>query len=151
MPGYRQAGPEDAPRLSEIAFAAKRYWGYPEEWIALWADELTIDPRYVDEHWVTIACANDEILGWCAVACDRGEYSVDYCWVLPDAAGLGIGRALVGRALDFALGAGASTLSVIADPNAEGFYRKLGFRRVGSVPSQPAGRSLPLLEIDLAG
>jgi hypothetical protein len=25
--------PEDAPLLSEISVAAKRYWGYPEEWM----------------------------------------------------------------------------------------------------------------------
>jgi hypothetical protein len=38
------------------------------------------------------------------------------------------------------------TLKVIADPNAEAFYCKLGFRRIGDHPSVPAGRQLPVLE-----
>jgi hypothetical protein len=38
----RAEGPE-ASELTAVAFAAKRHWGYPEAWIDLWADELTVD------------------------------------------------------------------------------------------------------------
>ena len=34
----RQAVPDDAPRLTEIAFAAKRHWGYDESLIELWSE-----------------------------------------------------------------------------------------------------------------
>jgi hypothetical protein len=36
---------------------------------------------------------------------------------------------------------------ITADPNAEGFSTRLGARRVGEVPSTPAGRMLPRLEV----
>jgi hypothetical protein len=39
-------------------------------------------------------------------------------------------------------------LRIASDPFAEGFYRRMGARRVGVVPSTPRGRTLPLLLLD---
>jgi hypothetical protein len=41
-------------------------------------------------------------------------------------------------------------MRVVADPNAEAFYARLGAVRVGAVPSDVADRSLPMLRFDLA-
>ena len=40
----------DAARLTRIAFAAKRTWGYPDDWIRQWAGKLTITPAYLRRH-----------------------------------------------------------------------------------------------------
>jgi GNAT superfamily N-acetyltransferase len=146
----RRAEATEAPELTVIAFAAKRRWGYPETWIDLWADELSIDGRYIDENSVFLATDGTRVLGWCAVAEQDGEYWIDYCWVLPEAAGRGIGRALVSQAFRVAAQLKAPTLKVIADPNAEAFYCRMGFRRIGDRPSVPAGRRLPVLEAEVA-
>ncbi len=147
---FRNAVGSDASELTKIAFAAKRYWDYPEEWIDLWADELTVDSRYIDANWVLLAIADSQIVGWSAVSEERDEYWLDCCWVLPGAVGKGVGRALVHRALDYAAESHCRTIKVISDPNAEGFYRRLGFRSIGDRPSRPAGRRLPLLEANVA-
>jgi GNAT superfamily N-acetyltransferase len=146
----RRAEAIEAPELTAIAFAAKRHWGYPETWIDLWADELSIDGRYIDGNWVFLASDGARTLGWCAISEQGGECWLDYCWVLPDAAGRGIGRALVSRAFHLAAELKWSTLKVVADPNAEAFYCKLGFRRIGDRPSVPTGRRLPVLEAHVA-
>ncbi len=44
---------------------------------------------------------------------------------------------------------GGATLRIASDPNAEGFYLKMGARRVGETPSQPEGRALPLLLLEV--
>ena len=44
---------------------------------------------------------------------------------------------------------GGTTLRIASDPFAEGFYEKMGARRVGDVPSTPEGRRLPLLVFEL--
>jgi hypothetical protein len=41
------------------------------------------------------------------------------------------------------------TSTVPSDPNAQGFYVKMGAQRVGEVPSRPPGRTLPLLVLRL--
>ena len=38
----RRAVSGDAAGLTAVAHAAKRHWGYPESWIALWERELTV-------------------------------------------------------------------------------------------------------------
>lgn len=146
----RAAVGSDAAELTRIAFSAKRHWDYPEAWIELWADELTVDAGYIEANWVLVAMVEAQIVGWCAVVREQGECWLDYCWVLPAAAGKGAGRALVARALGYAAQSQSRTLKVIADPNAEGFYRRLGFRPIGDRPSKPAGRRLPVLEADVA-
>jgi hypothetical protein len=42
---------------------------------------------------------------------------------------------------------GVERLRIASDPNALGFYEKMGARRIGDVPATPAGRTLPLLEL----
>jgi GNAT superfamily N-acetyltransferase len=146
----RRAEAFEAAELTAIAFTAKRHWDYPEEWIDLWAGELSVDGRYIEENRVFLAADDNRILGWCALSEEREEYWLDYCWVLPEAAGRGIGRALVLQAFRLAAELKFPTLKVAADPNAEGFYCKMGFRRIGDRPSVPYGRRLPVLEADVA-
>lgn len=137
---------DDAAELTEVAYAAKRYWDYPEEWIGLWSEELTIRPDYLAQHRVRVV-RKDRILGWCATSRDAQETAwLEACWVRPTYAGRGIGRHLVEDAMQIAAGFGATTMRVISDPNARGFYEKLGFAQIGFEPSLPQGRRLPVLE-----
>jgi len=34
--------PEDAEELTKVAIASKKHWGYPDRWLDLWKDELTM-------------------------------------------------------------------------------------------------------------
>jgi ribosomal protein S18 acetylase RimI-like enzyme len=64
--------------------------------------------------------------------------------------GAGIGARLLREAIEAIAAAGGGTLEIASDPNAEGFYLRMGAIRVGSLPSWPAGRRLPLLVVDVA-
>jgi predicted N-acetyltransferase YhbS len=72
-------------------------------------------------------------------------------WVSPEHIGAGIGRALFDHAVRRAAALGAATLIIEADPNAEGFYRRMGARRVGENVYEIEGhrRELPLLILDV--
>lgn len=139
----------DARVLTAIAHASKRYWGYPEAYIELWRDALTISAAYIASHRVVIAEQNGRALGFYALDGKRPQQDLDALFVLPAAIGQGIGRQLFQLACQDARAAGADTLTIVADPNAERFYTKQGARRVGWVDSQPAGRRLPLLALSL--
>lgn len=145
------AQPSDAAELTAVVFAAKRHWGYPEEWIRLWADELTVDAEYIATNTVVSVLRAGRIIGWCAVVRDTEVWWLDYCWVLPQAMDLGVGRQLVQHVLSLAIKSGVWAVKVIADPHATGFYEKLGFARVGTHPSRPRGRVLPVALAPLRG
>jgi GNAT superfamily N-acetyltransferase len=66
----------------------------------------------------------------------------------------GTGRTLFEHAVNQARAAGFDLIKIEADPNAEGFYERMGARRVGTSVSEVEGekRELPLMEYrDFAG
>jgi GNAT superfamily N-acetyltransferase len=142
----RPPEPDDSEILTAIAIHSKRTWGYPEEWIELWADDLTISRDYVEQCPVFAAFADDEIVGWCSLDVVDGMCWLDHLWVLQRFLRQGIGTRLVETALHEAARRGASLVRTVADPNAQGFYEHMGFGKIGEKPSQPAGRVLPVLE-----
>jgi hypothetical protein len=112
-------------RLTEIALAATRYWEYPEDWIERWRDELTHRPETLATQDVLVAEVAGEIIAVCSVSIETDEAELEGC----------------GCCL-------RASVAALADPQAEGFYRRQGARRIGEV-SPPAGRALPLPILDL--
>ncbi len=147
-----RALPDQAGQLTAIAFAAKRHWGYPERWIAQWRAMLTITPAFVAAHAVYVATSAAGGVGFYALAGAGPTVSLDHLWVLPQHIGSGLGRRLFEHALEQARQRGAAYVEIESDPNAEGFYRHLGARRIGEVVSAIDGqpRTLPLLLVTLA-
>ena len=146
-----RAEPGDAGILTRIAFAAKSYWGYPERWIEQWQEALTITPEFISDNEVYAAVFEEEMGGFYALV-ERGrEVELEHLWVLPEHVGTGIGRALFDHAFRRAAALGAATLSIEADPNAEGFYQRMGARRVGENVYEIEGhrRELPLLILEV--
>src|SRR5919199_4655177 len=129
----RRASPGDADPLTRIAFAAKRYWGYPERWIEQWSESLTITPGFVRRNEVYAAVVEGEIVGFYALVGEGQRIELEHLWVSPEHIGAGIGRALFDHAARRAASLGASSLGIEAEPNAEGFYRRMGARRVGEI------------------
>ncbi len=142
------AVPEDADLLSEICVAAKSYWGYPQEWMREWGDLLRVTPAYIQEHSVYKGLVDGSVVGWYALV-GAGELVVlDHLWVQPAHIRQGIGQALFQHALQTAAGLGAKKMEIESDPNARGFYEKMGARVVRYVQSG-IERQLPYLEISL--
>lgn len=144
---FRAAQAEDAPELTRLAHAAKAHWGYPAEWLALWEAELTLTAAQVGRLDITCALLDGAIAGFAAVSGTGAERDLAHFWIDPASMGRGIGRALFAHVRDALARAGVRRLTIVADPNAEGFYRQLGAERCGEVPSRPAGRLLPRLEL----
>jgi len=71
-------------------------------------------------------------------------------WVEPGDIGGGVGRALFVAACEVARTLPADQLLIVADPNAEGFYLRMGARRIGEEASEVIdGRRLPILVLEL--
>lgn len=148
----RRAGPDDAACLSHLARRAKARWGYPAEWLAIWQPQLTVGPQYLTDHRVLVAENAGEVVGMCALE-DRGEWwSLEHLWVEPRSTGHGVGRTLVEQALALARDVRPGRVLAEADPNAAGFYRRLGASQVGVLPASMPGapdRVLPVFAFDV--
>jgi len=147
----RRATAGDAWALTRIAFAAKRYWAYPECWIELWGESLTITPEFVRDNEVYAAVSGGEPFAFYALTGTGRKLELEHLWVSPVWIGSGKGRLLFAHAMDGAASRGAGTVEIEADPNAEGFYLRMGARRVGENVYEIEGqrRVLPLMQLDL--
>jgi GNAT superfamily N-acetyltransferase len=142
-----RARPEDADAFTAIAHAAKRHWGYPETWIVAWRDVLTMRPEFIAENTAYCAVADDRAIGFYVLTTEDDGLHLDHLWILPRAMGRGIGSALFEHAAAEASRLGFNLIKIEADPNAEGFYKRMGATRVGTACSEVCGeaRELPLL------
>jgi ribosomal protein S18 acetylase RimI-like enzyme len=149
-----RAKPEDAETLTHIAHAAKRHWNYPERWIEAWRDILTMRPEFIAANVAFCAMEDDNVVGFYVLTTEGDGIHLDHLWILPAAMHRGIGRALFEHAANQARVAGFDLIKIEADPNAEGFYKRMGTQRVGTSVSEVEGqkRELPLMEYrDFAG
>jgi GNAT superfamily N-acetyltransferase len=142
-----RAKPEDAEALTEIAHAAKRHWGYPERWIESWREILTMRPEFIAANVTYSAIEEGCPVGFYLLTTEDDDMHLDHLWIAPPAMGRGIGRALFEHAVAQARGLDHRTLKMEADPNAEGFYTRMGARRAGVTVTSIEGqrRELPLL------
>lgn len=147
----RRALPEDAPVLSQIALSAKSHWNYPESWIEIWTPQLTFDPEYFAENESWLAITDDTPAGFYTIQAKDGKSWIENLWILPRYMGMGIGRELLLHAFSRSRQMGHLILQLEADPNAVGFYEKMGMQKIGERVSEIEGelRILPLMEMTL--
>ena len=145
----RRATPDEAATLAAIAHAAKRYWGYPEDWIEHWKVDLTITPDFIADNEVFVAIVGDRIAGCCALVVNDSLAEIEHMWIKPEYIGAGVGRALFEQVRDRAAERQLPALELSADPNAEGFYERMGATRIGDVRADMDGqtRLLPRMRI----
>ncbi|HZE14073.1 MAG TPA: GNAT family N-acetyltransferase [Chthoniobacterales bacterium] len=143
-----RAKPEDAETLTQIAHTAKRHWGYPESLIAAWRDVLTMRPEFIAANVAFIAIEEERTVGFYVLTTEDDGLHLDHLWIVPDAMRRGIGRALFEHATAQAKNLRFDSLKIEADPNAEGFYQRMGAKRVGTSVSEVEGerRELPIME-----
>lgn len=146
----RRALPAEARALTRVAHAAKRHWRYPEDWLRLWRDALTVTPAFIERQPVWRAGRGAVVLGLYALEGSGATRELEHFWVAPGHIGRGVGARLLEHAVATRRAEGARALRIASDLYAEGFYLAMGARRVGEVASTPRGRTLPLLVLDVS-
>jgi len=144
------ANVSDAKLLTEIAIQSKAFWGYSEELIESWREDLTITPKMFDEWNLYKYLVDDEIAGFCILnrANIRTSY-LEFLFVAPKFIKKGIGTKLLNHAKEYCIGGSSAILNVLSDPHAEAFYAKHGFKIIAERESSVPGRFLPEMEFEI--
>jgi len=146
----RPAVPAEAGALSRLALRSKAHWGYDEAFLDACRAELTVGPEQCDGVRTVVAHRGSDLLGFHRMAGEPPVAELADLFVDPAAIGQGLGATLLADAVERARALGVVRLVIDADPNAEGFYLRMGARRVGTVASGSIpGRELPRLELDV--
>ena len=149
---FKKAVPADIPLLTKTAFASKGFWGYPAEWMEMWRDDLTMTEESILKNTVVKAFHEKQFVGfYVLIDMAAGKWGLDGFWILPGEMGKGYGKQLFAHLMDFLRQQKAKKLEVVSDPNANGFYEKMGGEKVGKYASRPEGRELDVFHINLGG
>ena len=114
--------------------------------MAACVDELTLTPDDLASDPIIVLEDDQGLAGVAHVTRDESGCFLDKLFVDTDRMGFGYGKALYQWALNAARELGASKMVIEADPDAVGFYERMGGVRAGVAPSgSVAGRTLPRL------
>ncbi len=143
----RDAVNDDAHVLWRLAMRSKAAWGYSDGFMA--ACERELFPSDLSMAGVMSDAARP--VGFYTLELeDDGSLELGHLFVEPQWWGRGIGRQLMAHAVARARDAGHQFIVIQGDPNARGFYERIGARHVGERPSDSiAGRTLPLFRLPL--
>lgn len=146
----RRAASHEGERLREIATAAKGYWGYEGDRVREWGASLDFSLDGLRGAEVYVADVDGRVVGWAALI-SRGEVCwLDDLWVEPAWIGTGIGSRLFRYTAERGTRLGARRMEWETEPNAVGFYERMGGRYLRDSEPSEWGRILAVMGIDLA-
>jgi N-acetylglutamate synthase-like GNAT family acetyltransferase len=144
------ANTSDAKILTEIALKSKSFWGYSNEILQGWIEDLTVSKRIIQEMMVYKIISDDKPVGFYILNQPKKQsIELEFLFVLPDFIGKGIGNQLIHHAFKKAKELKCKQVIVLADPNAVSFYEAKGFIIIDKKESSISGRFLPLMQKDL--
>jgi GNAT superfamily N-acetyltransferase len=145
---FRRASPEAADELTLLTLASKAHWGYDAAFMEVARPSLTVTPGYLETNDCWVAEIEGKTVGWLSLVPMPDGLLLDNFFLLPANIGSGVGRLMWEEAVQRARAQGAKRMTLEADPNASGFYQRMGARLMGSVTAPDTGRELPVYEIE---
>lgn len=141
----RAARIDELDKLTELCWQSKALWGYDDNAMRCCKEKLTFQPADIDNTLIYVAESGDNLLGAAQLYFNNDIAFLQRLFVAPAYTKHGIGKALFGWSLKAAHHAGAQRLLIDSDPQAAGFFLRMGAREEGmadssSVPGQRAPR-----------
>jgi ribosomal protein S18 acetylase RimI-like enzyme len=147
---FVHASPADHKTLTETATTSKRFWGYTGEQMELWKQDLEVSEEYILQNRVVKVFDKSAFLGFFAIKYPAGKHpEIDHLWLLPQHIRKGYGKQVFQYILNSLEAEGHKQATLYAEPNAKGFYDKMGGRVIGSFRSKISGRYLDIYGFDL--
>lgn len=146
----RSGSADEGDLLKEIAIASKGFWGYEPAKVREWAGRGDFTPERLAELTVFVAESGGRPIAWSSLV-EKGERAwLEDLWVDPGWIGKGVGSALFRHTAAHAQRLGAVGLDWEAEPNALGFYEKMGARILRDGTSE-WGRTLSVMGVEFDG
>ena len=136
--------------LTEITKKSKAYWGYSEEQLLKWSDNLTVTPVYIESNNIFKLTTNLLIIGYYSYIIKEEKTAyLDNMFIAPEYIGKGFGKFLINDFLNRMKTENFKKITLHSEPNAELFYQKMGFIKIGALKTSIKNRFMPIMEMNL--
>ena len=146
---FEQAIKNDSKLLTETAFMSKKIWNYTDEQMSLWTNDLTITASYIEENKVFKIFDDQNYVGFFSLVPKDEFIELDHFWFLPGNTGKEFGKMSFEFIKRLAMNNNYNTLQVYSEPNADGFYSKMGGKIIQSKESKIKDRFLSVYEFKI--
>ena len=145
-----KANSNDHKILTEITKKSKAFWGYSNEQIEIWSSFLTVTEEYIETKSIFKLVVDNKIVGYYSYFHEsENTIKLDNLFVLPDFIGKGFGKMLLNDFFVRMKNTDTQKVILNSEPNAEDFYIKFGFVKVGQVETSIKNRYLPIMELKI--
>jgi GNAT superfamily N-acetyltransferase len=145
----RTGGAREAVILRDLAIAAKSHWGYEGGWLQEWVEQGGFSEDALRARDIYVAEIDGEPVGWASSILKGDVCWLDDLWVKPLWIGKGVGSRLWRHVAARSAAQGALRMEWEAEPNAIGFYEKMGGTYLRDSESSEMRRVLPIMGVDL--
>lgn len=145
-----KANIEENEILTNITKKSKAYWGYSPEQILMWSNNLTISKEYIEKNDVFKLIFENKIIGYYSYIKEENHtVKLDNLFVLPEYIGKGFGKYLMDDFTERMRYEKCQKIILDSEPNAEKFYQKIGFKKIGEFETSIKNRFMPIMEMKL--
>ena len=147
VPRIRRAQPQECTTISALGIRSKAFWNYSPQMMATFRSELTLSAEDIQKRRVYVITIDKTIVGYYSLReIDSKAIELEHLFVDLDHLNCGYGSQMFHHAMEVIKSEGFTRLVIQSDPNASGFYEKLGIPLVKRIPSSIPGRSIPYFE-----
>lgn len=140
---------EDLPKINQFIRQSKAVWDYCEAFLDAFMEKYSVKSSFLEQEEVILFEQNGQLVGLYAFKInERYAAELDLFFINANHIRQGLGKQIWQHAINYAAARGWHEFELVADPNAEGFYQKMGAKNLRNFESFP-GRFVPVLSVSL--
>ena len=116
----------------------------------LWKTDLEVSQEYILKNEVVKVYERNRFIGFYGIKfTNKDEAEIDHLWLLPEKIRQGLGRLIFNHIFVCLKSKKYKKATLVAEPNAKGFYEKMGGIVIGQHQSKVSGRFLDIYEFQI--
>lgn len=131
----REAKPDEFLDLNELAANSEAHWGYDEVFLNEFRTFYAINAEYLSENPTYVYLRDNQIVAFYSLVLKGRFCELEYFYVRSDFIGKGIGAALWDHMLKRCSLLEIEVITLVTNPEAKGFYEKMGAIHSGEIAS----------------
>jgi GNAT superfamily N-acetyltransferase len=128
---------EDVVLTDLVMRSVQQRWRYPAEFMEWHPEYIAIGPHHVDSMITNVLEVGGQVVGVYVLRGEPPQMELSRMMIDPAMIGHGYGRLMWDHASETARSLGVHLLTIDSDPNAEGFYQRMGAITVGEQDESP--------------